>query len=322
MTSFMRFMGGSLIAMYGLSACGGDFSPPSKIDKPRPLGAAVSVVGDPGRAWAKPGETVEVRWLWATPFIPVTLNWTQVACRRAPADVGLDFCADAPFAMASGDMPSDALSPFTFVVPEVDAAQASDQLVVLSAFCQRGSATVDGSTAQVSCVDGGETLAAAQASFAMTVQLGTVTNYNPNFADNMLSFMGDAWAPLAQMPDATGCANLPASPDLPHYSLRAGNGVLKLQIDDTDRETFSDPQGVEHVESLLVSHYTTLGSMERQYSAIDLDDPRADLAVTVSWKMPDADEVDETGSVVRFYFFARDDRGGFGWTMRYACLTR
>ena len=41
----------------------------------------------------------------------------------------------------------------------------------------------------------------------------------------------------------------------------------------------------------------------------------------IDWNMPDVSSVNPAGSLVTFYFALRDNRGGFDWITRAACLT-
>jgi hypothetical protein len=72
-------------------------------------------------------------------------------------------------------------------------------------------------------------------------------------------------------------------------------------------------------EVLQISHYLTAGTFERQFSAFEgLDDSVGPSSV--DWDLPAVEDVPEGGLLVRFWWVARDLRGGMAVTERRLCV--
>jgi hypothetical protein len=135
-------------------------------------------------------------------------------------------------------------------------------------------------------------------------------NSNPELEDDSLTLDG-AVLPVADLISDGACGRVP--------SVQAGSGEhqLALRIDETDR----DPQAQETPldppnEGLQVTHFSTAGELDSAFSAVAGD---AALApASAQWIAPVT--APPEGLLVRFFFVARDLRGGADWLERGVCV--
>jgi hypothetical protein len=277
----------SLVAAAALAGCvQSDLPPGSLIDRDRVLGARVEVEGDPGRAAPMPGETAVVRWIVAGPAAPIEQPWTFAVC----AGDG-DGCTSEAFLVEGG---LDAEPTLAIAVPAADALGDSRFLWILGEI--------------------------GESKLIATVRLARdgveLANRNPALAADAATIADAPWP--APAPDAE-CAALPA--------IRAADGdvELALAIDPAEREAYrevlADGTIEDRLEILQVSHFTTAGSLDRQFSVIEGDDD-APATIRVGWTPPDGEEeaIPADGRIVRFVFVVRDGRGGLDLARRAACL--
>lgn len=277
----------SLLAAAALVGCiQADVPPGSVIDRDRVLGAKVEVEGDASRASPMPGEIAIVRWIVVGPGAPTAQPWTLAVCAGDGSG-----CASDPFLVDGG---VDAEPTLAIAVPPADALGDRDVLWVLG---QIGESNV---VATVRLARDGVELA----------------NHNPALSADAATIAGAPWpAPAA---DAE-CASLPS------LSAADGEVELALAIDPAQREPYrerlSDGTTRDRLEDLQISHFTTAGSLDRQFSVIEGDDD-APATIQVAWIPPDAEdlEIPAEGMLVRFVFVVRDGRGGLDLARRQACL--
>jgi len=297
--------------------CDGDLLPASFIDRTRILGARVEVVGDPERAWPKPGESIDVHWLPAFPSEPLSLTWGFAACTRAPVLVDRAFCSAVPFAVVAEQTAK--LPPITarFTIPARDVLADTTRILVLGAICTRGQPVPDIERQTVNCQDGeGITL-----DLSIPLQLEELTNHQPTFGD--FFFNNTLWPAMAAPSTAEGCAANASSAQLPVLSAQSDNPLIGISVPASARETFTTTDSAEERrEVALVSHFTTLGAMERRFSVVEADTADDPANLGVAWDLKEIQgSVSEQGTLARFYFVLRDQRGGVTWSERYACVT-
>lgn len=298
------------------AGCGEEFKPGSYIERPRVVGAQVSIAGDPegGRATVRPGEQATVTWLTVSRQDPssLALAWGFVLCPGSDRA-----CAGPPLATFTGEGPTVAV---TFTMPDQAALGSAPSAALLGAICAGGTLSFDGASA-VSCAGAG----ASQTDVAFTVplQVGDAANHNPRLDDEVLRLDGADWPASAMPPVDAACdagAGLPMVTATP-----VGQTAIKRHIlfvsDGDDRETYlAGTPAAPTLESLQLSQFTTAGKLLHSYSAIPGSDTRPDADVTIDWEPPAASEVPAEGLVVQFHFVARDLRGGVGWTHRALCV--
>jgi hypothetical protein len=99
--------------------------------------------------------------------------------------------------------------------------------------------------------------------------------------------------------------------------LDPGTHALLLSYDAAAREkTDGEP------ETLELTIYTTAGEMERRFTLWNPDDPTpgGKLEADLDWDPPAAEKLPKGGKLVRFFITLRDQRGGFDFAERAACV--
>jgi hypothetical protein len=290
----------ALIALFLLAAgCGDPLTPPWLIEKPRVLGARVEATAEPARPWLRPGEEAVVRWLVAGPDGAPPMGWAFAVCLPD----GRDGCG-TPL----GQMTGEGAPELTFTVPPAEVLGPAGKLLVVGAFCEGGAPVTPpaapGCQGQVTPV---------LVTLPVLLERGPESNHNPSLAAATFTIDGAGW------PGGTDCAALPriAANDVERSITFALAG---------QRETYlstANPAGVPtpRRESIQLSHFATAGKLPRQLSFIDSKDERDPADVSVKWTPPAAAEVPAAGLLVRFFFVARDLRGGLDWQSRALCVT-
>jgi hypothetical protein len=104
---------------------------------------------------------------------------------------------------------------------------------------------------------------------------------------------------------------------LPEISLGGGQHQIQISLPDSVREALPRHSSVDAArEELRISHFSSLGELERPFSEI-LPEETA-VSASVGWKPPKSAAPD--GELVRFWFVVRDLRGGSDFTERALCL--
>jgi hypothetical protein len=276
------------------------------IEEPRVLGARVEVEGAPERAAPRPGERARIRFLIAAPELEPALGFAFVACRSAPANVGLPACKEPAFAEGVRAEPAPGAPELEFVLPEPSEPEVKPRLLVRGVICPNGSPRV--SALPSTCASGGQAL-----EVALEIDLATENdeNQNPSFAAADVRLDGEPFEPAATL-DAECAAS-----GLPEVRAASEHGIV-LDFEETvrdqlRRESSRDPL----VESILISHFASAGELERAFSPVA---PEAEaVSANVGWTAPKGDIPDE-GLLVRFWFVVRDLRGGSDFAERAVCV--
>lgn len=292
--------------------CGDPLKDPALIEETRVLGAKVEVEADPALAWPSPGESATVRWLVASPKKREPLTWAFEVCEAEDVVRGLPRCAAAPLASGRVEEPTDEDPTLQFQVPEREDLLGRQRLVILGGICSNGMAEPGASWEEFRCVGEG----ARRELVMLTVTLATEEdrNHNPNLGDAPLSFDGEDW------PEWEGyrgsCADVPD--EVPRVKAGSEGHSVKIRVRAKDREPLASRTPAEpQAETYQLSHVVTGGELDRAYSVVDDHEPETRLGV--GWDAPE--RVDEDGRLVRFFFVARDLRGGTDWTSRAVCVT-
>ena len=293
-------------AAYVSFACDDPLKPVERVEDFRVLGARVEVDGDPARAAPAPGEAATVRWLVAAPGGPPPVAWALAACLARETNVGVPLCDGEPFASAVSTAPDAALPELAFAIPaDVDPVR-TPRVAVLGSICEGGSP--EGTPFDSDCPSGAP---GTKVSLEFELARPDDTNTNPRFDDPAIELDGSPWPATSAESESCASGALP--------TLSAGSASHSLSIamsadarDPLPRETELDPVR----ESLLLSHFTTAGELDRAFSSITADE--SELRASVPWLAPETVEPD--GLVVRFWFVARDLRGGSDFTSRALCV--
>jgi hypothetical protein len=140
------------------------------------------------------------------------------------------------------------------------------------------------------------------------IDRGTDTNHSPSLAAAAFTVDGQPWPP------GDGCALKIAADTKVHPIAMALAGQRETYTSTANAEGTPEPRR----ETIQLSHFATGGKLPRQLSFID--DERDPSDVSVDWTPPTAEEM-PAGGLVRFFFVARDLRGGLDWQTRSLCLT-
>jgi len=297
----------TLAAIAILSGCGDPLKKPQLIEDTRVIGARTEVQGDPSRAWPRPGEAASVRWLVAYPGDPVPVSWAFQVCPAEDVAFGVPKCDSPPFESVRQLNPSVDEPRVDLVVPPELAGGNVDELAVLGVVCTSGTPTLADSLEKSGCSGG----AGQRVSFTFGVQLGETTNRNPDLADATFELDAAEWLPAEGL--GTSCSEAGQVPQVDAGS----DHVLAFEIAESDREPLEVEYDFDETsEAIQISQFSTGGDLDRAYSVVEGDLPNR---VEVGWTAPR--EVASDGQVVRFYFVARDPRGGADWAVRTLCVT-
>jgi hypothetical protein len=295
----------SLFALTTLIGCGDPLAPSWLIDRPRVIGARIESAGDPQRPWPRPGELATVKWIVATPDGQPPMRWAFAAC--VPDAAGA--CASL-LGMAAGDVAPE----LTFAVPSAEALGATTKLMVAGVFCAGGSPAL--ANGEPTCQ--GDGAVATVVTLPVPLQRGPEENRSPDLGAAAFTFAGAPW------PAGTDCAALP------HVTTGEAARPITVALAG-QRETFLSAANAGGVprprrEQIQLSHFATAGKLPRQLSFVDGSDEQDPAVLSVDWTPPPTAEVPaaglpEGGLIVRFFFVARDLRGGLDWQTRALCLT-
>jgi hypothetical protein len=217
---------------------------------------------------------------------------------------------------------------FEVTVPEQVEAQ---ERLVRGVLCDRGEPFLDPTTeALFGCElqKGGEEIP-----FALTVpiQTGEETNRHPSLAGASITVdnVDNKDWPTATRQELTAYGQ-PASTDGEPFfdcdraeqdkrilQVEKGTRTLRVEVLPADFEPYQE-EGEERREELRFAVYATEGKLQRGRSVLQADDKP--LAFGLEWETPG--KVDKDGTLVRFFFAVRDQRGGFDSTERALCVTQ
>lgn len=325
------------------AGCGSDFRPASLVNRSRLVGIRLDVEDGSDRAEPAFGETFTATPLIVAPDGASPLTSAFFACALLPSRSGVPACAGAPLA-AGMPVPGTA-PPMRVSVPAELAAQGITSVLLAIATCDDGAVPRLGESGDTSslptCEGGGADARAELSIFTVPLTASPATaNRHPNLEDETttLSDPGGttrAWAPSTSPPPSGGCAGLADGDSLPHVRRPPPRAVGELDEDELvwtlsitsssdDRERYQRvvPGGeppMDTREALQISHYLTAGTLARQFSAIEgLEDTVEPSAI--EWTLPEASDIPPEGLVVRFWWVARDLRGGMTITERALCV--
>jgi hypothetical protein len=302
-----KLIAGCALALVALAGCGADFDPGSYVSSLRVL----SVQAD--KPYAAPGETVHFE---ATTYDPAgrTIEWAWLVC-ESPDSSSVEGCLVeiGESAQATGELPLLASGPGIDAVDYTVPANALEGIPsearpsvlsgVLSIACP-GTLAFDPSTL---AAEGASQPLPFRCTDASGAELGlhdaivgvkrvyvreTDRNANPVIAD--ITFDGEPWAEndIKQV-DACDTGDFT-------FDDCEGKGDHRLAVNLTPEsfEAGIDEFGRDFTEQLVVQHYATEGIFE--YEVRIAESPATRWVARQS----------ASGQELRFWFVARDDRGG------------
>lgn len=308
------------IAFAGVAGCDDPIQRGWLVDRSRLLGARIEATNDPARATVAPSEKATVKWLLASPrgaAAKERVSFAYAICASPTGNFPSPKCEGPVLGSGSGNTTADddGLVAIEIDAPPGAAVGDAKELLMLSAFC------VD-ETPSTIALDARSFEATCSVATAKTL-LGSVNLHvrpAPGAAetdnDNPAIDTGDILLDGQVLGAPRAC-----TPDVPVILSNAGERTLVFHFHDEQRQIASTPQNTR--ESLVLSHVVTAGELDRQYSALDPEEP-APKDVEIKWTPPGAEEVpaDGTSRLVDILFILRDGRGGTAFARRAVCVKR
>jgi hypothetical protein len=300
-----------LVAAVLAAGCIDDFDPASLVTEPRVLGAKVEVEGNAAAAWVRAGQAGAVRWLVVSSAEARPLTWAFLACAAVPASTNVAVCAGEPFALTVRTDPVVGMEPtLPFVVPTEGQLAGAPAMLVVGVVCADGIPVLAADPRRSGC-EGPET---KETIVALTVPIARGADYNAHPVIETAMF-GDA--PWDDPPDPLPfeeCGSVDESSGLPHVALGALDVELAVVATAGSFEEVPDDDFDVDREALLLSSFTTTGTLERQFTLFE----EGARAGRIGWTPPSVGAVG--GVLVQLTFVARDRRGGIDWIRRAACV--
>lgn len=301
-----------------LFGCGSDLEPGSFIERPRVIGAELAVVGAPERPIPRRGETVAVRWVVARPeeAPSATFTYFMAACEAEASPAGHAFCAEEPFAFAERAAPSEDAPTLELSCPE--GLAEGRQLLVFGVLCPEGAPDLDAVVGAQELDDDTVCTVGRGQLISQSLRVDRdAENTSPRWPEDAVLRDGVPWQ-SSVCGDGGVTWSLSADParDFFEIGFAGFSDDLRESYEVTTRD--QPPRTVEQRESLLISHLTTVGEMERQFSRID-DDESPDPVVEWTFDLAEG-ELPATGRTVRFHLGLRDQRGGASFQERSLCV--
>jgi hypothetical protein len=275
---------------------------------PRVLAQRSEVVGDETRATPAPGESLRVRVLIAGPEPIERLSYVVVACPTVRTNGELPECSAEPLIALDGVLGED--EPFTdelaleLQLPDEDALQGVDELLIAGSACTDGDARGPGDPRAGEC-KGSDEPALTWAGNVRLARRERDHNHNPELRDEAIAFDGEVW-PTAVPPDQDEGTVTVIADGEPHQ--------IEVSLGESGRERFDGEP-----EELLLSHFTTAGPLERRFSVLEAGDPD-DRALSVEWRSPRPPPDVKPPASAKLYFVLRDQRGGVAFARRTAAI--
>lgn len=304
-------------ALFVLVGCTPDLTPGSYIDRNRVIDAKVVIDGDLTRATPRAGEAVHVDWLVVDEAEPRPLTWILAACNLNAAQSGVDLCGGTPFAFAQQMEPSMAVPSLPLELP---ADSAGGRILVLGVICGEGTPSFDMTSMSGGCsVKAQETPVVYQFNVAAE-DPDAELNHHPDFANAALKWNNEPWPESGELP-LENCET--ARHEGVPFIDGGGKGIdisLTFALEEFESYTrvFANGPTQPAVEGFQLSQFATAKKFERQYSFVNNEAPET----LVEWTPPKAKWIPDGGLLVRFFFVARDLRGGTAWTERAACVRK
>jgi hypothetical protein len=265
--------------------CGEPLKDAQLIEEPRVL--AVQVESASLMATPEVGEEARVRLLLAGPSGPLPVRVAYRVCEAVDSARGVPMCGARVFAAGETAVASPA-PVFDFIVD--DSVLPDTRLAVLGVACTNGEPTLSLDPSDWSCDGMDQPL---RFSFDGTVG-GKESHRNPDLDDLVVTISGED-ATLTSVEDAPTCEE-----GVPQ--VEAGKEVsVSLVLGNRARE---------ENEWLQLSHFSTGGKLERQYTIIE---PEEQLRAVVKWK------AHQEPMPIKHYLVVRDGRGGVGFAAWDVC---
>lgn len=287
----------AIVLSFGASGCMGDLDKGSSILDTRVIGVRVEVVGNESVAAPSPGELARLTVLLAEPpgEDEDPLGWGVALGPLVREGTGRPIALEVP-------------------VPDAALLGGARSFPLVGQVCSNGTPRFGMGQTPPTCSEG----STRATTFLATVSLareGAPPNRNPAFAADFATLAEERWDAAADALPATGCAAMAGGPALPLVTASETAQRLQLRVADAEREAFMRTDGSAAKEIVTLSHFTSAGDLARQFSVFEGE---AAPDAEIEWT-PDL-AADAAGTLVRFWFVARDGRGGLASTTRAVCV--
>lgn len=283
-----------LLLLLPLWSCADPLKEAQTLEEPRVLGVRVATADDQARP--RPGESAAFEVLLAGPGGTLDARLRYRFCQAESSTRGVPFCAAPAFAESTVDLDGTAIP---LAIPEDLASGAA--LALLAVACPTSEPQLSENPLDWGCA-GGEP--ALRFSFDAETGGANFRNQNPNLSDLSVSLDGTD-IPLDELRTPASC-----DADAPVVTASTSHRVaIALGANAREREA-NDASADGTLEPLQLSHFSTGGSFERQYSFVE-DEQQTEA--TLTWRAPAA------GAAVKQYLVVRDGRGGVSWASWSLC---
>jgi hypothetical protein len=263
-----------------LSGCQDPLKEAQRLESPRILGVRVAGEGD--RASLDPGRTAQLSLLLAGPEGPLAARLAYRFCVAIDSNRGVPSCGAPPFVEGTTDLNG---APIAL---DVTAGLAPGlRLALLGVACTDGEPALTADPRDWGC-SASEPL---RLSFDAWTTAAEVSQHHPDLSALSVTLDGARVALEApELPPSCDDGVIAAAPVTNHR--------IELELGAGAREAG---------ESLQLSHFSTRGAYERQFSFPD------DVSARLDWRAPDP------GEAAKHYLVVRDGRGGVSWASFSAC---
>ncbi len=255
-----------------------------RIEEPRVLGVRVATASN--GASLEPGQSAELQVLLAGPEGPLHARLAYELCEAADSAHGVPFCAGDVVSQSTVDVDG---APIAFDVPASTPEGA--HLAFLGVVCPEGEPELHEDPSDSGCSDGTEAL---RLSFDAWTAGADFANQNPDLSELRVT-LGNTTIPLDALDASPSC-----DANAPEVAAEV-NHELEIVLGAGARESG---------EQLQLSHFSTSGLFERQYSFVE---PEEAPETSVAWRAPSA------GTAAKQYLVLRDSRGGVSFASFSVC---
>lgn len=281
-----------LVLLLPLWSCADALKDAQTLEEPRVLGVRVATADD--QADPPPGEDAAFEVLLAGPSGTLDARLAYRLCQAESSTRGVPFCAGP--ALAEGAALLDGAS-IPLAIPGDLASGAP--LALLAVACLASEPRLSEEPLDWGCA-GDEP--ALRFSFDARAGGADFSNRNPDLSGLTVSLDG-ADIPLDELRAPASCDG-----DAPKVGASTAHRVA-ISLGANAREP-GDASTGDSLEALQLSHFSTGGSFERQFSFVE---GQQEAEATLKWSAPTA------GVAVKQYLVVRDGRGGVSWASWSVC---
>ena len=273
-------------------SCGDPLKDPQTIEDARVLGVRIATQDD--HASLEPGEAALISLLVAGTEGTLGGRVAYTLCEAADSARGVPYCSGLVISEGTTDLDGTSLS-----VDVPDSVADGSRLALLGVVCFDSEPSLVEDPLDWGCAGSEEGL---KLSFDAWTTRSGLLNRNPDLSEVSVQIAGEK-IPLDELSDEASCAN-----DAPSVSADKAHDVV-IYIGEGAREP-GDVALDQSGESLQISHFSTSGLFERQYSFVE---PEQDPETILEFEAPPA------GEAVKQYLVVRDRRGGVSWVSWSFC---